>query len=106
MTSGFTITEQPAANAVEIFLDAKIIGKFHGTRAATTPTGPPARPTIAPIVPAIIPIPALFAVVTGALQLPPLLPQRLGAAPERRLADGRPQRRADAGLRPAPAGPQ
>ena len=26
-------------NAVEIFLDAKITGKFHGTSAATTPTG-------------------------------------------------------------------
>ena len=39
ITSGLTITEQPAANAVEIFLDAKITGKFHGTKAATTPTG-------------------------------------------------------------------
>ena len=39
ITSGFTITEHPAASAVEIFLDAKIIGKFHGTKAATTPTG-------------------------------------------------------------------
>ena len=39
ITSGLTMTEQPAANAVEIFLDAKIIGKFHGTKAATTPTG-------------------------------------------------------------------
>ena len=39
ITSGLTITEQPAARAVEIFLDAKITGKFHGTRAATTPTG-------------------------------------------------------------------
>ena len=29
----------PAARAVEIFLEAKTIGKFHGTRAATTPTG-------------------------------------------------------------------
>ena len=28
MTSGFTITEHPAAKAVEIFLDAKIMGKF------------------------------------------------------------------------------
>ena len=37
--SGFTITEQPAANAVEIFREAKIIGKFHGINAATTPTG-------------------------------------------------------------------
>ena len=39
ITSGFTITEQPAAKAVEIFLEAKIIGKFQGIRAATTPTG-------------------------------------------------------------------
>ena len=39
ITSGLTITEHPAANAVEIFRDAKIIGKFHGTNAATTPTG-------------------------------------------------------------------
>ena len=36
---GKPITEQPAANAVEIFLDASITGKFHGTNAATTPTG-------------------------------------------------------------------
>jgi len=33
------MTEQPAANAVEIFLAAKITGKFQGTNAATTPTG-------------------------------------------------------------------
>ena len=39
MTSGFTITEQPAANAVEIFLEDKTNGKFHGVKAATTPTG-------------------------------------------------------------------
>ena len=39
MTSGFTITEQPAANAVEIFLDASTTGKFQGTKAATTPIG-------------------------------------------------------------------
>ena len=39
ITSGLTITEHPAAKAVEIFLEAKIIGKFHGTNAATTPTG-------------------------------------------------------------------
>ena len=39
ITSGLTITEQPAAKAVEIFLDARITGKFHGTKAATTPTG-------------------------------------------------------------------
>ena len=39
ITSGLQITEQPAASAVEIFLDAKTIGKFHGTSAATTPTG-------------------------------------------------------------------
>ena len=39
ITSGLTITEQPAANAVEIFLDARTTGKFHGTNAATTPTG-------------------------------------------------------------------
>ena len=39
ITSGLTITEQPADNAVEIFLDANVTGKFHGTRAATTPTG-------------------------------------------------------------------
>ena len=38
ITSGLTITEQPAANAVN-FLDARITGKFHGTKAATTPTG-------------------------------------------------------------------
>ena len=37
--SGLQITEQPAANAVEIFLAAKTIGKFHGINAATTPTG-------------------------------------------------------------------
>ena len=37
--SGFTITEQPADKAVAIFLDARVIGKFQGTSAATTPTG-------------------------------------------------------------------
>ena len=39
ITSGLQITEHPAASAVDIFLDAKIKGKFHGTNAATTPTG-------------------------------------------------------------------
>ena len=39
ITSGLQITEHPAAKAVEIFLDAKIRGKFQGTNAATTPTG-------------------------------------------------------------------
>ena len=39
ITSGLTITEHPAAKAVEIFLEARITGKFHGTKAATTPTG-------------------------------------------------------------------
>ena len=39
MTSGLQITEQPAANAVEIFLEAKTSGKFQGDKAATTPTG-------------------------------------------------------------------
>ena len=39
ITSGLQITEHPAAKAVEIFLDANIRGKFHGTSAATTPTG-------------------------------------------------------------------
>ena len=39
MTSGLQITEQPAARAVEIFLAAKINGKFQGDKAATTPTG-------------------------------------------------------------------
>ena len=39
ITSGLQITEHPAARAVEIFLEAKTIGKFHGTNAATTPTG-------------------------------------------------------------------
>ena len=39
ITSGLHITEHPAASAVEIFLEAKIKGKFQGTRAATTPTG-------------------------------------------------------------------
>ena len=39
ITSGLTITEHPAAKAVEIFLEAKIIGKFQGTNAATTPIG-------------------------------------------------------------------
>ena len=37
--SGLTMTEQPAANAVEILREAKMIGKFHGINAATTPTG-------------------------------------------------------------------
>ena len=39
IVSGLQITEQPAARAVEIFLDAKTIGKFQGIKAATTPTG-------------------------------------------------------------------
>ena len=39
ITSGLQITEQPAAKAVEIFLAAKTRGKFHGDKAATTPTG-------------------------------------------------------------------
>ena len=39
ITSGFTITEHPADKAVEIILEARVIGKFQGTRAATTPTG-------------------------------------------------------------------
>ena len=39
ITSGFTITEHPAANAVEIFLEDNTAGKFQGTKAATTPTG-------------------------------------------------------------------
>ena len=39
ITSGLTITEHPAAKAVEIFLDAKTTGKFQGIKAATTPTG-------------------------------------------------------------------
>ena len=39
ITSGLTITEHPAAKAVEILRAAKIIGKFQGTKAATTPTG-------------------------------------------------------------------
>ena len=39
ITSGLTITEHPAANAVEIFLEANTAGKFQGIRAATTPTG-------------------------------------------------------------------
>ena len=39
IVSGLMITEQPAARAVEIFLAAKINGKFHGDNAATTPTG-------------------------------------------------------------------
>ena len=39
MVSGLQITEHPAANAVDIFLAAKISGKFHGDKAATTPTG-------------------------------------------------------------------
>ena len=36
ITSGLTITEHPAAMAVEIFLAAKTTGKFQGTKAATT----------------------------------------------------------------------
>ena len=39
ITSGLQITEQPAAKAVDIFLEANIKGKFQGTKAATTPTG-------------------------------------------------------------------
>ena len=39
ITSGLQITEHPAAKAVEIFLEAKTRGKFHGDKAATTPTG-------------------------------------------------------------------
>ena len=39
MVSGLHITEQPAAKAVEIFLDANTQGKFQGTKAATTPIG-------------------------------------------------------------------
>jgi hypothetical protein len=39
IASGLHITEQPAASAVDIFLEASIKGKFHGTSAATTPTG-------------------------------------------------------------------
>ena len=39
ITSGLQITEQPAAKEVEIFLAANTIGKFQGTKAATTPTG-------------------------------------------------------------------
>ena len=39
ITSGFTITEHPAAKPVEIFLDDNTKGKFQGTNAATTPTG-------------------------------------------------------------------
>ena len=39
ITSGLQITEQPAAKAVDIFLAAKIKGKFHGTNAAATPIG-------------------------------------------------------------------
>ena len=39
IVSGLIITEQPAARAVEIFLAAKINGKFQGDNAATTPTG-------------------------------------------------------------------
>ena len=39
ITSGLIITEQPAASAVEIFLDDKTKGKFQGDKAATTPTG-------------------------------------------------------------------
>ena len=39
ITSGFMITEHPAAKAVEIYLADKTVGKFHGDNAATTPTG-------------------------------------------------------------------
>ena len=39
ITSGLQITEHPAARAVEIYLAAKIRGKFHGDKVATTPTG-------------------------------------------------------------------
>ena len=39
ITSGLQIIEHPAPSAVEIFLEAKIHGKFHGTSPATTPTG-------------------------------------------------------------------
>ena len=39
ITSGLIITEQPAAKAVEIFLADRTAGKFHGDKAATTPTG-------------------------------------------------------------------
>ena len=39
ITSGFIITEHPAAKAVEIFRADKTAGKFHGDNAATTPTG-------------------------------------------------------------------
>ena len=39
MVSGLHMTEQPAAKAVEIFLDANMQGKFQGTKAATTPIG-------------------------------------------------------------------
>ena len=39
IVSGLIITEHPAAKAVEIFLAARISGKFQGDKAATTPTG-------------------------------------------------------------------
>ena len=39
ITSGLTMTEHPAASAVEILREANIIGKFQGIKAATTPTG-------------------------------------------------------------------
>ena len=39
ITSGLTITEHPAANAVEIFLEDNNNGKFQGVSAATTPIG-------------------------------------------------------------------
>jgi hypothetical protein len=39
IVSGLIITEQPAAKEVEIFLADKVNGKFHGVKAATTPTG-------------------------------------------------------------------
>ena len=36
---GLTITEHPAASAVEILRDDNTQGKFQGVRAATTPIG-------------------------------------------------------------------
>ena len=39
ITSGLQTIEHPAPRAVDIFLEAKIHGKFHGTKPATTPTG-------------------------------------------------------------------
>jgi hypothetical protein len=38
-SEGLRITELPLANAGPNFQDAIINGKFHGTMAATTPTG-------------------------------------------------------------------